>query len=343
MNKGILTINEDGSQTMRGPITMERPKESQFYYDVHGGTFLNRRKFNEALSLYDKHIAGLPNFPASNFPKEDNGKVVGYREQKQTHVEVNVDIGSKWEDASDNEYEFTEDAYRRIIAIPAVKSTGEGKEDEPLTEKGEGGHEWLTHIKQFEKLYESWQSINPVTRLWWAQQIDIFAGKHPSDSTFPNEQLIPPSNMEDDFVHRVITISNDQINEEIDKIRSRLKMRLASASTDVVTEEDVINMHTNCRVNGKPATLKEVNPEMYNAILSIMSEWGTRCILDHIHETEEHGGLLPVKCSDRQPTEKGRYFVLGKFHPDDRITRGCVVWDKFWHVGTFSEIIEWYE
>lgn len=42
------------------------------------------------------------------------------------------------------------------------------------------GDAWMNYIQDFEKLRQFWKNLGPVTGLWIAQQIDIFAGKYPS-------------------------------------------------------------------------------------------------------------------------------------------------------------------
>lgn len=119
--KGILTINEDGSQTMKGPLQIEKIKEPvESHYEANG-VFRNAEfhsdyyHYKSNLEIYNEHVASLPSFPASNFPKEDNGKVVGYETEEEFYE---FQEGTRWIPA------------KRIVAIPAVKSTGEGKEDE---------------------------------------------------------------------------------------------------------------------------------------------------------------------------------------------------------------------
>jgi hypothetical protein len=92
--------------------------------------------FNNYCYDYQQHELSRQTYPIVLSPELDGKEVQEgehFKFEKQTHVEVNLNIGPVWESASDQEYFNEDEGYRRIVSVPIAspdKREGQEEKDE---------------------------------------------------------------------------------------------------------------------------------------------------------------------------------------------------------------------
>jgi hypothetical protein len=98
----------------------------------------------------------------------------------EVELQVFSNKNKKWGIARYGEW-FTE---KRTVAIP-------------IKQQVSAGDAWLEYIKQFPKLQEIWNMIGEPTNIYLRQQIDIFAGKYPSEE---DKEPLPQQEVESEIL-----------------------------------------------------------------------------------------------------------------------------------------------
>lgn len=99
-------------------VTMEQPRKRNFH--AEGCRCVECQMFIRDSKKLNELLASAPRLTAIGFEGEG---VREYEMEKQTQVEVNVDIGCAWEKATDKEYEQETEFFRRVVAIPVQEPT----------------------------------------------------------------------------------------------------------------------------------------------------------------------------------------------------------------------------
>lgn len=123
---GILSKGGD-KLIITEKATMDKPTIKDNKYWTNNATTPDFELLKVANELYAEHIASLRSFEAIGFSEDMVSKEVSYILEKQTQIEINVDMGCGWEKASDMEYEQETEFFRRIVAVPAPASAPTGK------------------------------------------------------------------------------------------------------------------------------------------------------------------------------------------------------------------------
>lgn len=222
MLKGILVINPDGSQTMRGPITAEEPDFRDYDQGIH---------YQIAMDKYKEYLAGLPSLPALNFPKEDHGKVVEYETGWQSNYPIAAGVCSNWKNCSQEDYEKRNPKHRRIVAIPAVKSyTGEGKKDDPYS-----GEMNTKRIAAYKKLADDYNLSEGTVRDIFCAGIDWYKAQPVSPANREGEKEVIRKFLIDNRI-----IRTDKQNELVEVISAYMNHAASQSSPDKGVREEAV-------------------------------------------------------------------------------------------------------